>query len=155
MEKGFKGLDVYKLAYDMAMRIFSLSLNFPKVEIYSLTDQIRRSSRSVCANIGEGYRKRRYPRHFASKMTDADAESSETMIWLDFAKDCGYLSPEKHTELIEEYEKIGRMLGGMADNPEKFIPKKYQNQILEEHTLNINSIAAAANIVNESKNSKP
>lgn len=123
MEEGFKSLKVYKLAYKLAMEIFHLSKSFPKEEIYSLTDQIRRSSRSVCTNIGEGYRKRKYPKHFSSKMTDADGECSETMIWLDFAKDCNFISSEKHKELQEQYLEVGRMLGGMADNPDKFFPK--------------------------------
>lgn len=123
MSKGFKDLKVYQMAYQLAMDIFHLSKSFPKEETYSLTDQIRRSSRSVCANIGEGYRKRNYPKHFSSKMTDADGECSETMIWLDFSKDCSYISLESYKELYEKYLEVGRMLGGMADNPDKFLPK--------------------------------
>ena len=120
MNEGFKSLKVYMLAYKLAMEIYNLTKSFPKEETYSLSDQIRRLSRSVCANITEGYRKRKYPKHFSSKMTDADGECSETMVWLDFARDCGYISLEKHKELHDHYLEVGRMLGGMALHPEKF-----------------------------------
>jgi len=106
------------------MEIFEISKAFPKEETYSLTDQIRRSSRSVSVNIGEGYRKRRYPKHFSSKMTDADGECTETQIWLDYAKDCKYIKEEIHNKLLKNYEEVGRMLGGMSDNPEKFLPRE-------------------------------
>jgi len=99
-------------------------MKFPKEETYSLTDQIRRSSRSVCVNIGEGYRKRIYPKHFSSKMTDADGEATETSIWLDFALDCEYIDKESFNVLQEKYNEIGRMLNSMALYPEKFTPKK-------------------------------
>ena len=105
------------------MEIFEITKSFPKEEIYSLTDQIRRSSRSVCANIGEGYRKRRYPRHFSSKMTDSDSECAETQIWLDFSSDCRYITKEIRDKLYEGYEEVGRMLRSMVNNPEKFLPK--------------------------------
>ena len=88
MELGFKSLKVYQLAYKLALEIFEISKGFPKEEVYSLTDQIRRSSRSVCTNIAEAYRKRRYPKHFTSKISDADGEASETTVWLDFVFDC-------------------------------------------------------------------
>ena len=120
---GFRDLNVYNLAYKTAMEIYHLSKSFPAEEKYSLTDQIRRSSRAVCANIAEGYRKRIYPKHFTSKMTDADAETSETSVWLDFAKDCNYIENEKNIELINKYDEIGRMLWSMINNPEKFLPK--------------------------------
>ncbi len=107
--QGYKDLIVYKKAYSAAMEIFGETKKFPKEEIYSLTDQIRRSSRSVCANIGEAYRKRIYPKHFVSKLSDSDGECTETMIHLDFAKDCGYLSELKHKEITEEYLQIGKM----------------------------------------------
>ncbi len=123
MSQGFKDLKVYKLAYEAAMKIFEISKSFPKEETYSLTDQIRKSSKSVCANIAEGYRKRIYPKHFTSKISDADGECSETMVWLDFSKDCNYISLEIHKELTYSYEEIGKMLGGMALHPEKFLPK--------------------------------
>src|SRR5438045_6989347 len=95
------------------MEIFRESKHFPPEEKYSLTDQIRRSSRSVAANIAEGYRKKQYPKVFVSKMADADGEATETQVWLAFAQECGYLSPEKETQLIAGYEEVGRMLGGM------------------------------------------
>lgn len=121
--RGYQELKVYQLAYKLAMEVFEISKLFPKTETYSLTDQIRRSSRSVPVNIGEGYRKRRYPKHFSSKMTDADGECTETQIWLDFARDCKYITNEMRDKLYKEYEEVGRMLGSMADNPEKFLPR--------------------------------
>ena len=120
---GHKGLKVFQLAYQLAMEIFHLSKSFPKEETYSLTDQIRRSSRSVPANIAEAYRKRLYPKHFISKLSDADGEASETQVWLEISRDCGYISAEKCHELIIRYEEVGRMLGGMMSNPESFVPK--------------------------------
>ena len=124
MERGYRDLLVYQKAYKVTMEIFEISKSFPKEETYSLTDQIRRSSRSVSVNIGEGYRKRRYPKHFSSKMTDADGECTETQIWLDLAKDCKYINEETRNKLFKDYEEVGRMLGSMADKPEKFLPKK-------------------------------
>lgn len=123
MTGSFKELKVYKLAFETASEIFKVTKAFPKEERYSLTDQIRRSSRSVCVNIGEGYRKRIYPKHFTSKMTDADGEATETSIWLDFALDCEYIDQQIHVALQAKYQEIGRMLNGMAQNPEKFSPK--------------------------------
>ena len=123
MNRGFKDLKVYQLAYKLAMDIFKTSKSFPVEEKYSLTDQIRRSSRSVCANLAEAYRKRRYPKHFTSKISDADSEASETIVWIDFAKDCGYINEEKQKELNNKCEEVGKMLGSMADNPNKFLPK--------------------------------
>lgn len=128
MKGSFKDLKVYQKAYNLAMKIHEVSKIFPKEEKYSLTDQIRRSSRSVCVNIAEGYRKRRYPKHFTSKMTDADGEASETMVWLNFAKDFGYLNIDEHSSYILEYQEIGRMLGGMANHPEKFLPKNIKEK---------------------------
>lgn len=123
MSDGFKKLKVYQLAFKLAMRIFEISKSFPKEEKYSLTDQIRRASRAVCTNIAEGYRKRIYPKHFTSKVTDADGEASETMVWLDFSWACGYIDENVHNELYQEYEEVGKMLGSMANNPEKFLPR--------------------------------
>ena len=114
MTGSFKDLKVYQLAFEAAREIFKESKKFPKEETYSLTDQIRRSSHSVCANIGEGYRKRIYPKHFTSKMTDADGEATETSIWLDFALDCEYIDISTHKNLQEKYLEVGRMLNGMA-----------------------------------------
>src|SRR4030042_7180162 len=100
MVGGFKSLKVYPLSYLLAMDIFNISKNFPREETYSLTDQIRRSSGSVCANIAEVYRKRRYPENFTDKMSDADGEASETTVWIDFAKDCKYINELIHELLI-------------------------------------------------------
>lgn len=116
----FKELLAYKKAFDLAMEIFEVSKSFPKAETYSLTDQIRRSSRSVCANISEAYRKRRYPKHFISKLTDADGENSETSTWLDFALACGYITKEIHSEFLEEGKEIGKLINYMINNPGKF-----------------------------------
>ena len=123
MDHSFKSLKVYRLAYELAMEIFEISKGFPKEEIYSLTDQIRRSSRSVCTNIAEAYRKRRYPKHFTSKITDSDGEASETMVWIDFAYDFKYINKEIKENLLIKYEEVGKMLGSMANNPDKFLPK--------------------------------
>ena len=122
MLRGHRDLKVFQLAYDLAMEIFHLSKSFPVEEKYSLTDQIRRSSRSVAANIVEGFRKRRYPNMLINKLTDCDGEAAETQVWLDFAFDCGYLSKVNHDRLIEGYEEVGKMLGGMMANASKFAP---------------------------------
>lgn len=105
------------------MEIFEITRTFPQDERYSLTDQIRRSSRSVPANIAEGYRKRQYPVAFANKMSDADGEATETQVWLAVSKDCRYITPETHIRLIVEYKEVGSMLGNMINNPEKFKPR--------------------------------
>lgn len=123
MNEGYKGLKVYRLAYECAMEIFHLSKKFPKEETYALTDQVRRSSRSVCACIAEAYRKRMYPKHFTSKLTDADGECAETIVHLSFAFDCSYIELSTHDSLVSKYNEVGRMLGGMITNPEKFAPK--------------------------------
>jgi len=123
MLRGHRDLKVYQLAYKLATEIFSESKRFPENERYSLTSQIRRSSRSVAANIAEGFRKRQYPNMFVSKLADSDAEAAETQVWLDFARDCCYLSHERHKQLIAGYEEIGKMLNSMINSPEKFAPK--------------------------------
>lgn len=97
-----KDLEVYQMAFEMAMRIFELSKQFPKEETYSLTDQMRRASRSVCANVAEGFRKRRYKLHFISKLSDAETEAAETQVWLDFALACHYLNVEEHQYLYQQ-----------------------------------------------------
>jgi four helix bundle protein len=102
------------------MEVFRQSKHFPAEERYSLTDQIRRASRSVAANIAEGYRKKRYAKMFVSKMADADGEATETQVWLDFARDCRYLFPQIQTKLTAGYEELGRMLGSMILRPERF-----------------------------------
>jgi len=122
--KSFKDLIVYKKAFNLAMRIFQVCRNFPKEETYSLTDQVLKSTRSVCANIAEGYRKRQYPAHFVSKISDADIENSETQVWIDSATACGYVSEELKIELCQESEEIGKLLNHMIHNPEKYLPNK-------------------------------
>lgn len=116
----FKDLIVYKKAFTLAMEIFELSKNFPKEEKFALTDQIRRSSRSVCANTAEAYRKRLYKKHFISKLTDSDAENSETLGWLDFSFACAYLSKENHDKISKEAIEIGKLLNYMTLHPEKY-----------------------------------
>ena len=110
----------YQKGFILAMKIFDLSKSFPKEETYSLTDQIRRSSRSVCANIAEAYRKRDYPKHFHSKLTDCDAENSETHTWLEFCFACGYISEETFILFCKENEEVGKLLNYMIRNPHKF-----------------------------------
>jgi len=116
----FKNLLAYQKAFENAMAIFELSKVFPKEERYSLTDQIRRSSRSVNANIAEAYRKRRYPKHFISKLTDADAENSETIVWLDYALACNYIKHEQYTSLQKVALEVGKLINYMISNPSKF-----------------------------------
>lgn len=111
------------MAYRLAMEIFQLTKSFPPEEKYSLTDQIRRSSRSVAVNIAEGYRKRQYPKVFSNKMSDSDAEATETQVWLEFSRDCKYLSAEICQRLLNDYSQVGKMLGNMINNPEKFLPR--------------------------------
>jgi four helix bundle protein len=117
---GFRDLLVYQKARELAGIIFKLTAAFPKEEMYSLTDQIRRSSRSVGANLAEAWAKRRYEKHFISKLTDADGEQQETQHWIETAMDCGYLSSENTTELRRKCEEIGRLLGGMMAKSEMF-----------------------------------
>jgi len=128
MMRRHRDLKVYQLAYKLAMKIFNESKAFPKEERYSLTDQIRRSSRSVATNIAEAFRKRQYPNMFISKLADSDTEAAETQVWLDFVCDCGYLSQKRHEELVSGYEEVGRMLGSMMAAPEKFRMQKAENR---------------------------
>lgn len=116
----FKELLAYKKAFQLAMNIFEITRGFPVEEKYSLTDQIRRSSRSICTNIAESYRKRNYPNHFISKLSDADMENSETQVWLDFALSCKYLEESVHSNFSSEISEIGRILNFMILNPKKF-----------------------------------
>lgn len=110
----------YKKGFTLVMDIYALSKKFPKEETYSLTDQISRSSRSVCANLYEAYRKRRYPKHFISKLTDCDAENGETQTWLEFAVACEYISDEQFHILYEKSNEVSKLLNYMILNPEKF-----------------------------------
>ena len=120
----FHDLLAYKKSFSLAMNIFELSKSFPKEEIYSLTDQIRRSSRSVSITIAEAYRKREYPKHFHSKLTDSDAENSETQGWLEYCVACKYISEEKFNELTNSSLEVGKLINYMLLNPEKFGVKK-------------------------------
>jgi four helix bundle protein len=122
MARGFKDLKVFQMAFALAMRIFRESKHFPAEEKYSLTHQIRRSSRSVTANIAEGFRKRQYRNAFLSKLADSDGEGAETQVWIAYAEACGYWSANLCRELTEGYEEVGKMLGGMLAHPEKFAP---------------------------------
>ena len=116
----FKELLAYQKAFSLAMEIYKLSKSFPNEEKYSLTDQIRRSSRSVCANMAEAYRKRRHVNHFISKLTDCDGENSETIVWLDFSLECSYISNEVHIDLTTKSKEIGKLINYMINNPDKF-----------------------------------
>jgi four helix bundle protein len=120
MAQNFRELTVYKKAYHLAMYIFELTKKFPREEKYALTDQVRRSSRSVCRAIGEGYRKRQYPNHFVNKMSDADMENTETQISIDFAFSCGYITKEENIEVRSRSEEVGKMLNHMIENPERY-----------------------------------
>lgn len=126
--KGHRDLKVYQLAYKLAMEIYHESKAFPKDERFSLIDQIRRSSRSVAANIAEGFRKRQYPKMFLSKLADADGEAAETQVWLDFARDCSYMPAGRRDELTKGYEEVGKMLGSMMSMPEKFLPRSQHHE---------------------------
>ncbi|OUL59952.1 four helix bundle protein [Flavobacterium sp. AJR] len=117
---GFKELLAYQKSFQLAMEIFELSKSFPSEEKYSLTDQIRRSSRSVSANISESYRKRRYVNHFISKLTDSDAENSETNVWLQFCLQCKYINKETFDNLNDRSIEIGKLINYMINNPGKF-----------------------------------
>ena len=117
-------LRVYQLAFQSAIQIHQLTKSFPSEERYSLTNQIRRSSRSICANIAEAWRKRCYPKNFVSKLSDADSEAAETLVWLDFALHFGYLSRPIQDELVDHYDHICRQVALMMAEPEKWMPKE-------------------------------
>lgn len=125
----FRNLTVYKKSFELAMNIFVLSKEFPKEERYSLTDQIRRSSRSVSGAIAEGYRKRQYPAHFIAKISDADMENSETQVWLDYALKCKYINVEEYKMLISDSEEVGKLLNHMIKHPEKYLRKSDKNNL--------------------------
>ena len=118
--KHFRDLEVYQIAFEKAMQIYKMTKCFPQEEIYSITDQIRRSSRSVCSNIAEGWRKRRYKKVFINKLTDSQQEASETQTWLEFSLKCQYINNEQFQELDLIYESIIKMLNSMQLNADKF-----------------------------------
>ena len=116
----FRDLEVYRRAFTAAMRIFELTKRFPAEEKFALVDQIRRASRSVCSNLSEAWRKRRYPAVFKNKVTDSMQEASETQCWLEFSLACGYIEQGTFNELDDEYEQIIAMLNSMEMNADKF-----------------------------------
>jgi len=120
----FKELDVYKLARELAQQVFKITKEFPKEEKYSLTDQVRRSSRSIGAQIAEAWAKRRYKNHFISKLTDSDGEQLETQHWIESAFDCEYLTREVADEILSNYEILGRKLNSMIDKAHLFCSRK-------------------------------
>ena len=117
---GYADLFAYKKAFLLSMDIFRISKAFPKEEIYALTSQIRRSSRGVCGNIAEAYRKRMYPKHFISKLTDADGECSETEVWIEYALQCEYIDHATYKKLLKGYQEVGKLLGTMINKPYLF-----------------------------------
>jgi four helix bundle protein len=119
-----KELTVYRKGFDLAMKIYFISKDFPSEERFALTSQIRRSSRSVCLNLREAWAKRRYEAHFVSKLTDADGESNETDTALDFALKCGFMTDQVHHELVGMNNEVRKMLGAMIENPEPFLLKR-------------------------------
>ncbi len=121
--KGFRDLEVYKLSRELSKEIFEVSMKFPKEEMYSLTDQIRRSSRSIGAQIAEAWAKRRYQKFFISKLTDAVGEELETQHWIEIAQDCSYLSIEMSNKLLQKYDCLGKMLNSMINKSDLFCRK--------------------------------
>lgn len=119
--RSHRDLEVYQRAFDAGMRVFELSKKFPKEETYSLTDQIRRSSRSVCANLAEAWRKRRYEAAFISKLSDAETEAAETQVWLEFAVKCSYLPAESTRQLYRDYDSVLRTIVGMINHPDTWV----------------------------------
>ena len=111
---------VYQKSYKLAMEIFEITKSFPKEEKYSLVDQIKRSSRSVPANVSEAWVKRKYPKSFVSKLLDSLAEESETEVWIDMSKDCKYIDNLVHKSLLSQYDEVAKMLNSMINNPDKF-----------------------------------
>lgn len=117
----YQGLLAFKKGYELAMEIFQISKRFPPEEKYSLTDQVRRSSRSVCVNIAEAYRRRRYKDYFISKLNDAETENAEPQVWLDFSKGCKYISEEEYSMLTAKNNETGKLIWYMINNPDKFM----------------------------------
>jgi four helix bundle protein len=118
--ESFKDLIVYQKAYKMAMEIFEISKSFPKEEKFSLTDQIRRSSRSVTSCLAESWAKRRYEKSFVNKLTDSLGEENETEVWLDYSKDCGYIQKDAYERVLNEYNEVRKILISMINNPDKW-----------------------------------
>ncbi len=123
----FRDLKVYKKAFELMMDIFEVSKSFPSAEKFGLTDQIRRSTRSVCATVAEAYRKRRYEAYFISKSTDADMENTEAQVWLDTALACKYITQAQYDDYISRSEEVGRLLNHMIENPKSYLSKSMMN----------------------------
>lgn len=117
----YRKLLAFEKGFSLAMEIYNLTKSFPPEEKYSLTDQVRRSSRSVCTNIVEAYKRRRYKDYFISKLNDYETENAETQVWLDFALACNYISSEKYQELTEKNDEVGKLIWYMINNPDKFL----------------------------------
>ena len=135
----FRNLTAYKKAFALAMEIFELTKKFPKEEKYSLTDQMRRSSRSVCSCIGEAYRKRHYEGYFVSKSSDADGENTETRVWLDFSVACKYITSESWSALELRAEEVGKLINHMIENPEKY-QRKTPIRKMDKKEINIEKL---------------
>ena len=118
--RGYRDLNVYSVAYQIALEIHEVTKRYPKEERYSLIDQIRRSSRSVPANLAEAWKKRRYKKAFISKLIDCAGEAGETEVWLDFSRDFGYIEEAQYQHLIQKYDEVNRMLYGMIEKADKF-----------------------------------
>jgi len=118
--KTHRDLNVFKLSFEAGMEVFEITKKFPKEEMYSLTDQIRRSSRSVSGNIAEAFRKRKYPKSFVSKLSDSEGEAAETQVWLDYALKCNYIDIETHSSLDDKFDHIIAMLVNMIIKPENW-----------------------------------
>ena len=118
--KTHRDLKVFQLSFEAGMEIFKITKSFPKEERYSLTDQIRRSSRSVSGNIAEAFRKRKYPKHFVSKLSDSEGEAAETQVWLDYSLECNYIDTETFAKLNDKYDHIIAMLVNMSNKPENW-----------------------------------
>ena len=117
----FMQMAVYEKSFALAMEVFEITKSFPKEERYSLTDQVRRSSRSVCANLAEAYRRRRYPAHFLSKLGDCDSENSETQVWIEFAYQCSYINEMRYKALQAQSTEVGKLLGSMILNHKDYL----------------------------------
>lgn len=126
MIRSHEELGVYRLAFETAMKIFELSKQFPQEEVYVLTDQLRRSSRSVCSNLAEAWRRRRYPGAFVSKLSDSEAAAAETQTWLQFAQHCGYLSQEQVEQLLDMYHQILSILVSMINHPTPWVISRHK-----------------------------
>jgi len=123
-QSGFRSWAAYQKSFSLASSLFRMSMTFPKAERYSMTDQVRRSSRSVAANLAECYGRRRYKKHFLSKLADCMAENFETQVWLDFALDAKYITEETYVSYRDASEQVGKLLTYMERNPDRFLAKR-------------------------------